>query len=218
MALIGDMPRFQHNGDDWLVFTERLEQMFEINDVTAEKKKAILITCIDDDVYKTLRDLCHPMLPKEKTYEELCSLLGKQFVAKTSVFRERHAFYNACQESQESVAEWFARIKRLSHDCHLGAHFDVILIDRFISGLQSNTILDRLCEEDEDQLTMQQALEIAMLKESSIRPESAGGLQKRRWTDHEHHGPRGRGGKWKKIRRHHGNHGHGGHHHDIMHD
>lgn len=169
MALIGDIPRFHNYGDDWQVFTERLEQFFEINDVAEEKKRAILLTSISDDVYKTLRDVCHPVLPKSKTFDELCALLNKQFVKKTSVFRERVTFYNAKQMKDENIANWFARIKKLSVDCKFGDRFDEILLDRFISGLRSSPILDRLCEEDEDKLTLQNAVEIAITKESAIK-------------------------------------------------
>lgn len=169
MALIGDIPRFYSPGDDWLVFTERLEQFFEINDVADEKKRAILLTSISDDVYKTLRDVCHPLLPKNKTFDELCQLLNKQFVKKTSVFRERVTFYNVKQMKDENIANWFARIKKLSVDCRFGDRFDEILLDRFISGLRSSVILERLCEEDEDKLTMKSAVEIAITKESAIK-------------------------------------------------
>lgn len=169
MALIGEIPKFDSRDDDWLVYTERLEQFFEINDVPDEKKKAILITSISDDVYKTLRDVCHPNLPKTKTFDELCELLNKQFVVKTSVFRERVTFYNAKQMNGESIANWFARIKKLSIDCKFGDRFDEILLDRFISGLRSPPILDRLCEEDEEKLTIQNAVEIAVTKESAIK-------------------------------------------------
>ncbi|XP_031630261.1 uncharacterized protein LOC116345209 [Contarinia nasturtii] len=169
MALIGEIPKFDSRSDDWLVFTERLEQFFEINDVPEEKKKAILITSVSDDVYKTLRDVCHPVLPKNKTFDELCELLNKQFVVKTSVYRERVTFYNAKQMRDESIANWFARIKKLSVDCKLGDRFDDILLDRFISGLRSSPILDRLCEEDEDKLTLTNAVEIAINKESAIK-------------------------------------------------
>lgn len=172
MALIGELPRFWSDNDDWQVFTERLEQFFEINDVEDSKKRAILITCIGDNVYKTLRDVCHPALPKEKTFDELCELLNKQFVVKTSVFRERFNYYNAKQLANESISNWFARIKSLSIDCKFGDRFDAILLDRFISGLRPSPILDRLCEEDEEKLTIQQALEIAVTKESSTKENS----------------------------------------------
>lgn len=171
MALIGDIPRFHNYGDDWQVFTERLEQFFEINDVAEEKKRAILLTSISDDVYKTLRDVCHPVLPKSKTFDELCALLNKQFVKKTSVFRERVTFYNAKQMKDESISSWFARIKKLSVDCKFGDRFNDILLDRFISGLRSSVILERLCEEDEEKLTLQSAVEIAVTKESAVKEE-----------------------------------------------
>lgn len=168
MSYIGELPRFWEGGD-WQVFKERLEQFFEINDVPDEKKRAILITCIADNVYKTLRDVCHPTLPKDKSFDELCALLDKQFVVKTSVFRERFNFYNTKQNKDESIAQWFARIKKLSVDCKFGDRFDYILLDRFISGLKQSPILDRICEEDEDKLTLQQAVEIAITKESAIK-------------------------------------------------
>lgn len=169
MALIGEIPKFYSAHDDWQVFTERLEQFFEINDVAEDKKRAILITSISDDVYKLLRDVCHPVLPKNKTFDELCELLNKQFVVKTSVFRERVTFYSAKQMKTETISSWFARIKKLSVDCKFGDRFDDILLDRFISGLRSSPILDRLCEEDEDKLTLQNAVEIAITKESAIK-------------------------------------------------
>lgn len=175
MSFIGELPKFYSQFDDWQVFTERLEQFFEINDVPEEKKKAILITCIGNDVYKTLRDVCHPILPKDKTFDELCELLNKQYIVKTSVFRERYNFYNAKQFKNEKITDWFARIKKLSVDCKFGDKFEAILLDRFISGLKPSLILDRLCEEDEDKLTLQQAVDIAIVKESSVKDNAGGG-------------------------------------------
>lgn len=169
MGYIGELPQY-YEGCDWQVFKERLEQFFEINDVPGDKKRAIMISCLNDSIYKTLRDLCHPNLPKDKTFEELCVLLDKQFLVKTSVYRERFNFYNTKQNKDESIAQWFARLKKLSVDCKFGERFDSILLDRFISGLKQGPILDRMCEEDEEKLTLQQAVEIAIIKESSIVP------------------------------------------------
>lgn len=169
MAYIGELPHFEDQNGDWQVFHERLDQFFEINDVPDEKKRAILITSIGDNIYKTLRDVCHPQLPKDKTFEELCALLEKQFVIKTSVYRERYNFYNAKQLPNESIANWFARLKKLSVDCKFGDRFDNILLDRFITGLRQSAILDRLCEEDEDKLTLQHAVDVAVTKESSVK-------------------------------------------------
>lgn len=165
---IGEIPKF-YGYCDWDVFIERLDQFFEVNDIDGDKKRAILLTSVSDDVYKTLRDICHPVPPKQKSYNELCALLTKQFVKKTSVFRERYAFYNTKQFKDENIADWFARIKNLSVNCKFGDRFETILLDRLISGLRSSAILERLCEEDDNQLTLQSAVEIATVKESSTK-------------------------------------------------
>lgn len=164
--MIGELPTFYAGSSDWQIYTERLEQFFEVNEIPAEKKKALLLTSVGDDTYKTLRDVCHPQLPKDKTFDELIELLNKQYVVRTSVFRVRVKFYLAKQDTHETIAQWFARIKNLSISCQFGDNTDSVLLDRFISGLRASAILDRLCEEN-DGLTLQKAVEIATTKESS---------------------------------------------------
>lgn len=182
--MIGEIPRFNSEHDDWLVYTERLEQFFELNDVVEEKKKAILISGLGEDIYKTLRDLCFPSLPKEKTFKELVALLSNQFVVKKSIFRERVNFYNAKQTKDETIASWFARLKKLSVDCKFGDRFSDIILDRFVCGLRPSPILDRLCEENEDKLTLNAAVEIATEKETSMKEgdydDEEGGVRRHR--------------------------------------
>lgn len=166
MSLLGFLPYFCPSYCDWYVYTERLEQYFEVNDVDPENRKAILLTSLDESIYKTLRAVCHPQLPKEKTYEQLMQVLSEQYIVRTSIYRERVAFYTEKQEHNETIAAWFARLKKLSINCKFGEHFDSVLLDRFISGLRSSVILDRLCEE-EPSLTLAKAVEIATTKEAS---------------------------------------------------
>uniref|UniRef100_A0A1L8DAH5 Retrotransposon gag domain-containing protein n=1 Tax=Nyssomyia neivai TaxID=330878 RepID=A0A1L8DAH5_9DIPT len=165
-ALVGNIPEFNQYCD-WKVYLERLEQFFLVNDIPDTKRNAILISVIGNETYKTLRDLCHPQLPKDKTFEELCSLMDKQYGPQISVFRERIKFYQARQYDYETVSTWFARVKTLSVDCKFGETLEAILLDRFISGLRNPAILDRLCEETETSLTLVKAVEIAVNKESS---------------------------------------------------
>lgn len=166
-TMIGSIPEFVANLDDWNVYEERLEQFFEVNDITDEKKTAFLISVIGGNSYKSLRDLCHPILPKSKTYEELCELLRKQYCPQIAIFRERANFYNAKQLPGENVTSWYGRIKTLSVNCKFGETLESILLDKFITGLRSGVIIDRLCEENEG-LTLQQAVDIAVNKESAV--------------------------------------------------
>ena len=168
MSTIGELPTFCEKFYDWQMHAGRLEQFFEANEISEENKTTLLIISICEHAYKTLRAICHPLLPKEKTCEELIELLHNHYVVRTLVFRERVKFYTAKQYATESISKWFVRIMKLSADCKLGNNFDAVLLDRFISGLRPSPILDRLCEE-EDTLTFKQAVEIAVNKESSLK-------------------------------------------------
>lgn len=163
---IGRIEEFYH-WSDWTVYYERLEQFFEVNNIPEEKRVGVLISVIGSYTYKILRDLCHPTLPKEKTFDELCELMRRNFCPQVSIFRERITFYRVVQEPRECITSWYRRIKSLSVDCKFGENLEVILLDRFITGLRSGPILDRLCEEKET-ITLQQAMEIALNKEASL--------------------------------------------------
>lgn len=53
-------------GDDFEIFAERLEQYFIANAVGDDRKTAVLLTLVDENVYKTIKNLCDPVLPKQK--------------------------------------------------------------------------------------------------------------------------------------------------------
>lgn len=165
--IIGTIPTFVQGNDDWKTYSEILDQFFIVNNVEDDKKSAFLISCIGSDTYKTLRDLCHPVLPKDKKFDDLSEILRKQFSPQVAIFRERTNFYNAKQNNAENVTSWYGRVKRLSVDCKFGDNLEAILLDKFITGLKVGQVLDRLCEENEA-LTLQQAVDIASNKECSI--------------------------------------------------
>jgi hypothetical protein len=166
--MIGSIPEFNGNCDDWNVYAERLEQFFEVNDIPEAKRSALLISVIGADTYKSLRDLCHPVIPKNKPFEELCELLRKQYSPQVAIFRERATFYNARQNAGETCTVWYGRLKKLSVDCKFGENLESILVDKFITGLRPGQVLDRLCEENET-LTLERALDIAVNKECALK-------------------------------------------------
>lgn len=166
--MIGSISEYNNELDDWNVYYERLEQFFEVNEVPEEKRSAFLISVIGADAYKSLRDLCHPFLPRDKSFEYLCELLRKQFTPQIAIFRERVKFYNARQEGHENVTQWYGRLKRLSVDCKFCGNLEATLLDKFITGLRPGQVLDRLCEESET-LKLEQALDIAVNKECAAK-------------------------------------------------
>ncbi|KAJ8912373.1 hypothetical protein NQ315_014740 [Exocentrus adspersus] len=104
----------EYKSDDWEIYLERLDQHFTANNIGDEKiKTAILLSSIGQESYKLLRDLCIPDLPKTKAFEELCTLLNKQFGVHMSVWRERRKFHHL-KQTDETITEWYAKIHSFS--------------------------------------------------------------------------------------------------------
>lgn len=163
---IGTLVQYNH-GADWNSYQERLEQYFLANYVEEDRRVAVLITAIGEEAYEILKGLCDPILPKDKPYTDLCRLLKDQFTKKVSVFKERVEFYEIKQFQNEQIKDFFVRLKNKAIECKFGIQLNEVLKDRFVSGLESGPILDRLCEE-EHTITLQAAVEIALKKEATL--------------------------------------------------
>lgn len=152
--------------DQWGVYVERLEQHFAANSIPDEKKVAVLLSSIGASAYSLVRDLCFPKLPKDLKFEELTSLLEKQYGIRVSVWRERCKFYELRQSDGEQISEWYARLRNAATKCGFG-NLNSILTDRFVTGLTNGRILDRICEESETN-TLDRLVELAMKVENTI--------------------------------------------------
>jgi hypothetical protein len=129
-------------------YQERLDQYFVANKITEGKiQVATLISFLGAPTYKLLRDLCYRDLPKSKTYAELCQLLVKQYSPQVSEWRERIKFYDLQHESNESISEWYARIRNASVNCNFGTQLTEVLKNKFVVGFRKSKFLDRICEE-----------------------------------------------------------------------
>ncbi|KAJ8913879.1 hypothetical protein NQ315_005676 [Exocentrus adspersus] len=170
ISSIGKVPEYNVS-EDFSLYLERLEQYFIANFIDEDRRVAVLLTVIGPQTYKILRDLCDPILPKNKAYTDLCSLLKKQFSPQISVFRKRIEFYEARQKQGETINEWYARMKNLAVNCNFGNLLEPILKDKLVTGLTKGKILDRLCEEDEAK-GIQELLELAVKREASMREQT----------------------------------------------
>lgn len=128
--------QFQANGN-WIVYVARIEQYFVAYNIEdANRKRAILLTSLSEDVYGTLIDLCFPDLPDTKSFKEINETLKEHFQPAVCVYAERKKFYDAQQNENESVADYVARLKGLSRYCKFGNSFNDVLRDKFVCGLR----------------------------------------------------------------------------------
>lgn len=153
--------------ENWILWHQRLEMHFTEIGCTAEPSKiSTLLKTIGSEAYSIVHSLCSPEVPSTKSYQQLCDILKQQFTPPVIVYQERKNFYTAQMAPNETVASWFARVKKLAIDCKFGAQLEAAVKDKFIMELPPK-IFEKLCEEDES-LQLNDAFKKALLRETKI--------------------------------------------------
>lgn len=173
---VGSLEPFD-GADDFSAYKERLEAYFVANDIgvvaddanssvrrSAERKKiAVTISLIGKKTYATLKDLCLPDSPTERSYEELCDLLMNYFKPKVSEVVETY-FHQAIQLENESVMEYANRLKHLAVHCNFGTFLPRALRDQFVGGVRNPSTKTKLLSEDRN---FERAVQIAIADEAA---------------------------------------------------
>lgn len=158
--------------DDFIIFKERLELWFSANKIKEEEEKKIqLLTSLSLPAYKLIRNMCSPVIPEKKTYDELCKMMSNQFVDRSIIFKERRRFYELVQHEGEKVLDFFNKIQAIAVGCDFKDDLNKILRDKFVCGLTKGAIFERLCDEKAD-VSIEDCLKIAMTKETTVNDQA----------------------------------------------
>lgn len=161
-AFLGNIQNFDSRTQDWQIFSKRVGQFLTLNSITAEdKKRAVLLTHLSDEVYKLLRNLAHPSEVETLSYSRLTELLDGHFTPKRSTFADLAEFYSAVQAEEESVEDWAARLRGLAIHCEFGTALDTLFLHRFVLGLKAGPERNKVFEQEVSKLTFKKALELA---------------------------------------------------------
>ena len=87
-----------------------------------------------------------PVLPKEKTFDQIVKTLADHFEPRQLVIAERIRFHQRNQHPDKLVAEFVAELRRLIRDCEFKDHMDEVLRDWSVCGIQNEATQKRLCE------------------------------------------------------------------------
>lgn len=184
---------FQLETDDWEAFSERLDLYFEAKNITEAKiKRAELLTRCDESTYQLFRNLCAPDKPATKSYVDLTALMRDHLKPVPSEVMERCTYYRARQEQDETVAEFAARLRKLSLHCKF-KELEEALRDQFICGIRDEATRVELFKQAT--VTFDLALKEATARERTVQ--NAAGALKTLTSDkiykhenfyHEHHG------------------------------
>jgi len=117
-----------------------MKQYFLANMILEERKVPLLITCMGKQAYIMLKDLCDPITPAKSTYGQLCNILSRQFAPKISIYRKRKEFYTLRTNAQESVNDWYMKIKNAATQCQFGSNLIAVLKDKFVTGFNDDII------------------------------------------------------------------------------
>ncbi|XP_058459986.1 uncharacterized protein LOC131435797 [Malaya genurostris] len=118
---------FDCRNGDFDYYLEQFEHFLVLNGIDDESKKIpLFITLIGQDAYKILKESCLPADPKDKTFEELKTILLQYFA--------RRQFYSRHQRPGEQLGAFINDVKRLSLKCDFGPFAKEALRDRIACG------------------------------------------------------------------------------------
>ncbi len=89
----GAFGEFCPDEEDWIYYTEKLEQYFQANEVNAaEKQRAILLSVCGASTYQLIRDLVAPARPSTNTFQQVVQLVKEHHQPPPSFIVQRHNF------------------------------------------------------------------------------------------------------------------------------
>ena len=161
----GTIDAFNSESDSIKAYVERVQLYFSANDVPENKHVPILLSSISAPTYALLSDLLAPQLPSAQTLPVISEFLCKHYEPKWAVNADRFHFHKRDQTDGESVTDYDASLRKLAQYCKFGDHLEDALRDRYVCGLQQETIQRRPLSEVD--LTYSKAIEIARAIESA---------------------------------------------------
>ncbi|XP_058831927.1 uncharacterized protein LOC131690285 [Topomyia yanbarensis] len=118
---------FDCRNGDFDYYLEQFDHFLVLNSIDDETKKIpLFISSIGQDAYKILKESCAPADPKEKSFDELKTLLLQYFA--------RRQFYGRNQRQGEQLGAFISDVKKLSLKCNFGPFAKEALRDRIACG------------------------------------------------------------------------------------
>ena len=160
------MEAFDFEKDEWEIFKEQLEQLFEVNSdggsdaADLRKERGILLNVCTKWTFELLRTLSTPDKPSQKTFDELCALLKERCLKKPLLVMRRLKFHSRNCMKQESVTEYVTTLRNFAAaECDFTDVTDH-LCHRLVCGINIEMQRQMLTAE---KLDLQKAVSIAMI-------------------------------------------------------
>ena len=176
-SYIGRIGEFSEDTETFTAYVERMEMFFTVNNVVetfgsenvtanrriGQQRKAIFLTEVGPEVYSVLSNPLSPVKPKDSTLENIIRRLKDHYDPAPCKITESFHFGMENQNLGESINDYIVALKKLSIHCNYGEFLNRALRDRFVCGLNSAKIQNKLL--NTSGLTFDTACQIAISME-----------------------------------------------------
>ncbi|UYV76561.1 K02A2.6-like, partial [Cordylochernes scorpioides] len=160
-SMIVPFSSFRPVEESFDIFVQRFEAAFEANGLEEGKRMPIFVSLLDSEMLKLGNDLFFPSTMKEQPYERLIQRIKLHLAPRKRVIPQRCRFLKRIQLENESVSEYLRELRHLAMDCTFGEMLEVMLRDRFVAGIKSESLQKKLLQEDDD-VTLDRVFSIAV--------------------------------------------------------
>lgn len=134
-------------GDDFELYSERLEHVLNYNRVATDKEKTSFLIGVGGlDLLKVLKSLVAPKKTSEISFREAIDSLSAHFKPKKNVRAERHKFLSRQMKPDEELSDFIIELKMLADTCDYGTTLDMVISDKFILSMRDERIQRKLIE------------------------------------------------------------------------
>lgn len=153
--------------EEWEDYAQRFEFFLEAQNTTdAAKKRATFLSRCGPATFQLAKALVAPSHLKDTSFETIFAALRDHLAPKPPELARRYEFHRRDQAPSESAAAYLAALRTTAQHCNFN-DLDTTLRDRFVFGLQNDTVKRRLLAKKEVSLTS--AVEEAVAAEAITR-------------------------------------------------
>src|SRR5215469_11264668 len=151
--------QFDENAESFSDYKYRLECHLEANNVSEAVKGKQFVSIMGANLFKKLKNIAFPTKIQDLGFKEMIEFLETHFKKPTNTVYARYRFNTICRQSNEEISCFVIRLKQAATECEFGNFLDEALRDRFVAGINDETVLKRLLSESK--LEFKKATELA---------------------------------------------------------
>ena len=105
-TLVGQIEAFHPEEDEWSIYLEQVEQYFDTNGITNNRKRAIFLSVCGKTTYRVIRNLVNPDKPADKSFKEIRDTLNDHYDRKLCEIVQSFQFHSRHHLPSETVEDY----------------------------------------------------------------------------------------------------------------